>query len=186
MSRAYARVLLAAGVGSLVAAALPAQTVDQVIGKYYEAAGGLQTMKAIHAWRVSGVTSSPSGEAPFTRITLRPGLASVDFTIQGVTATQAYDGRTAWWFMPFMGQTAPDTMPSVLAASMKEEAAFDGPLLDYAVRGIGVELLGKEQVDSTSAYKLKVTMPSGNVTYYYLDAANYLPIRTEMLRTIQG
>jgi len=69
---------------------------------------------------------------------------------------------------------------------MKEEAAFDGPLLDYAVRGIQVELVGKQAVDSTPAYKLKVTMPSGNVTYYYLDAANYLPIRTEMLRTIQG
>jgi outer membrane lipoprotein-sorting protein len=175
------------GVAYVVAAtALPAQTVDQIVAKYYQAAGGLTTMKAVHSTRMSGTASGPTGEAPFTRITLRPGLARVDFTIQGTTATQAYDGQTAWWFMPFMGQTAPDTMPSSLAANMKEEAVFDGPLVDYAVRGIQIELVGKEQVDSTSAYKLKVTMPSGSVLYYYLDADSYLPIRTEATRTIQG
>jgi outer membrane lipoprotein-sorting protein len=186
MDHVRLRAFLVAGVASLVAAALPAQTVDEIIAKYYQAAGGLATMKAVHSTRVSGTTSSPNGEAPFTRITLRPGLVRVDFTIQGTTATQAFDGQTAWWFMPFMGQTAPQTMPSDLAANMKEGAAFDGPLVDYAVRGIRVEMVGKEQVDSASAYKLRVTMPSGNVTYYYLDANSYLPIRTETTRTMQG
>ena len=49
-----------------------------------------------------------------------------------------------------------------------------------------MELVDPELVDSTNAYKLKVTMPSGDVTYYYLDAATYLPIRTETTREIQG
>lgn len=171
----------------VAAAALPAQTVDEIIARYYQAAGGLDAMKAVHSTRVSGtVTLGPGMDAPFTRLTLRPSLVRVDFTLQGQTATQAYDGEHAWQFMPFFGQTAPDTMPADIARTMKEESAFDGPLVDYAVRGIQVELVGKEQVDSTSAYKLKVTMPSGSVTYYYLDVDSYLPIRTEATRTIQG
>jgi hypothetical protein len=171
----------------VAAAALPAQTVDQIVARYYQAAGGLEAMKAVHSTRVSGtVTLAPGMDAPFTRLTLRPSLVRVDFTVQGQTATQAYDGERAWQFMPFFGQSVPDTVPADIARTMKEESAFDGPLVDYAVRGIQIELVDKEQVDSTSAYKLKVTMPSGNVTYYYMDADSYLPIRTEATRTIQG
>jgi hypothetical protein len=187
MHRAVCHGLVIGAVYLLAADALPAQTVDEVVARYYQAAGGLETMKAVQSTRVSGtVTLGPGMEAPFTRITLRPSLVRVDFTLQGQTGTQAYDGEHAWQFMPFMGQAAPDTMPGDVAKNMKEESAFDGPLVDYAVRGIQVELAGKEQVDSASAYKLKVTMPGGDVTYYYIDADRYLPIRTETTRTIQG
>ncbi len=187
MGRAWCRGLVFGAAYALAAEALPAQTVDQIVAKYYQAAGGLETMKAVHSTRVSGTfTLAPGIQAPFTRITLRPSLVRFDFTLQGQAATQAYDGEHAWQYMPFLGQTAPDTMPSDIAKSMREQSTFDGPLVDYAARGIQVELVGKEQVDSTSAYKLKVTMPSGGVTYYYLDADRYLPIRSETTATSNG
>jgi outer membrane lipoprotein-sorting protein len=186
MYRVMSRGLGLVAAASLVAGRLPAQTVDEIVAKYYQAAGGLEAMKAIHATRVSGtVTLAPGTDAPFTRITMRPSSVRVDFTVQGMVGTQAYDGQTAWMYMPFMGQTAPDTMPSSMAANMQEQSTFDGPLVDYAVRGIQIELLGKEQVDSVSAYKLKVTLPSGNVTYYYMDAERYLPLRTETTLSVQ-
>ncbi len=166
---------------------LSAQTVDQIIAKYYEAAGGLDKFKAVNAMRITGrMTLGQGMEAPFTRLTKRPKMVRVDFTLQGMTATQAYDGQTAWMFVPFMGQTAAEVMPADLAKSMEEEADFDGPLVDYASRGIQVELAGDEQVEGTNAFKLKVTMKSGDVTYYFLDAEYYLPIRTEAKRTLQG
>lgn len=170
-----------------VPVSLRAQTVDQVIGKYYEAAGGLDQFKAVNSMRVSGrMTLGQGMEAPFTRITKRPKMVRVDFTLQGMTATQAYDGQTGWMFVPFMGQTAAEVMPADLAKSMEDEADFDGPLVDYQARGIQVELVGQEQVEGTNTHKLKVTMKSGEVTYYYLDAEYYLPIRTEAKRTLQG
>ncbi|MBI2072804.1 MAG: hypothetical protein HYT81_07200 [Gemmatimonadetes bacterium] len=170
-----------------VPVSLRAQTVDQVIGKYYEAAGGLDQFKAVNSMRVSGrMTLGQGMEAPFTRITKRPKMVRVDFTLQGMTATQAYDGQTGWMFVPFMGQTAAEVMPADLAKSMEDEADFDGPLVDYQARGIQVDLVGQEQVEGTNTHKLKVTMKSGEVTYYYLDAEYYLPIRTEAKRTLQG
>lgn len=166
---------------------LRAQTVGQIIGKYYEAAGGLDQFKAVNSMRVSGrMTLGQGMEAPFTRITKRPKMVRVDFTLQGMTATQAYDGQTGWMFVPFMGQTAAEVMPADLAKSMEDEADFDGPLVDYQARGIQVDLVGQEQVEGTNTHKLKVTMKSGEVTYYYLDAEYYLPIRTEAKRTLQG
>lgn len=177
----WAAALLAAPV------TLSAQTVDQIIAKYYEAAGGLDKFKAVNAMRITGrMTLGQGMEAPFTRLTKRPKMVRVDFTLQGMTATQAYDGQTAWMFVPFMGQTAAEVMPADLARTMEEEADFDGPLVDYQSRGIQVELAGNEQVEGTSAFKLKVTMKSGDVTYYFLDAEYYLPIRTEARRKLQG
>jgi hypothetical protein len=125
-------------------------------------------------------------EAPFIRVTARPKFVRLDFTLQGMTATQAYDGQTGWWFIPFMGQTAPEVMPADLAKSMDEEADFDGPLVGYKERGILVELAGQEQVEGTNTYKLKVTLKSGDVTYYFIDAEYWLPIRTQSKRTLQG
>ena len=179
--------LMLATLCSLPVAPAPAQTVDEVVAKYYEAAGGLDKFKAVNGMRVMGrVTLGQGMEAPFTRITKRPKMVRVDFTLQGMTATQAYDGQTAWMFIPFMGQTAAEVMPADLAKSMEEEADFDGPLVDYQPRGIQVELVGQEQVEGTNTFKLKVTMKSGDVTFYYLDAEYYLPLRTEAKRTIQG
>lgn len=171
----------------ILPAVLSAQTVDQIIAKYYDAAGGLDKFKAVNAMRISGrMTLGQGMEAPFTRLTKRPKMVRVDFTLQGMTATQAYDGQMAWMFMPFMGQTAAEVMPADLAKNMEEEADFDGPLVDYQSRGIQVELVGQEQVEGTNTHKIKVTMKSGDVTYYFMDAEYFLPIRTEAKRNLQG
>jgi outer membrane lipoprotein-sorting protein len=172
---------------TLTAWPVAAQTADELVGKYYAAAGGLEKFRAVNSLRITGrMTLGQGMEAPFTTVKKRPNLQRSDFTLQGVTATQAYDGHTAWMFMPFMGQAAPEVMPEDLAKEVIEDADFDGPLFDYTARGIKVDLVGKEQVEGTDTYKLQITMKSGQVTYYYLDAAEYLPIRFESKRTIQG
>ncbi len=187
MRRLLPSELLLAALCSLPAVPLVAQNVDEVIGKYYQAAGGLDKFKAVNAMRITGrLTLGQGMEAPFVRLTKRPKMVRLDFTLQGMTATQAYDGQTAWMFIPFMGQTAPELAPADVAKGMEEEADFDGPLVDYQPRGIQVELVGQEQVEGTNTYKLKVTMKSGEVSFYFIDADYYLPIRVESKRTMQG
>lgn len=187
MHRAVTRRLLLAALCALPVAPLWAQSADEIVAKYYQAAGGLDKFKAVNAMRISGhMTLGQGMEAPFTRISKRPNMQRLDFTLQGMTATQAYDGKTAWMFVPFMGQTAPELMPPDMAKNMDEEADFDGPLVGYKDRGIQVELVGQEQVEGANTYKLKVTMKSGDVTYYFVDAEGWLPIRTESKRTVQG
>ncbi len=187
MRRAVTRRLMLAALCALPVVPLWAQSADEVIAKYYQAAGGLDKFKAVNTMRISGrMTLGQGMEAPFTRISKRPNMQRLDFTLQGMTATQAYDGQTAWMFIPFMGQSAPELMPPDLAKNMDEEADFDGPLVGYKERGIQVEVAGQEQVEGANTYKLKVTMKSGDVTYYFVDAQEWLPIRTQSKRTMQG
>ena len=49
-----------------------------------------------------------------------------------------------------------------------------------------MELLGKDKVEGSDAWKLKVTLKNGDVRYVFLDADQYLEIRTEGKTTIRG
>jgi len=49
-----------------------------------------------------------------------------------------------------------------------------------------VELVGKEAVQGTDAWKLKLTLKDGDLQYVYIDAENWLPIKMDTTRTING
>jgi len=170
---------------TLVAPAL-AQTADEVIAKANEARGGLEKMKAVQSVRMKGkMTMGPGLEAPITIEMKRPRNARMEFTIQGMTGVQAYDGQQAWGISP-MGSRQPEPMPAEMAKDLDNQADIDGPLVDYKAKGHQVELVGKEKVEGSDAWKLKVTLKSGDVQYIFLDADSHLEIRNESKRTIRG
>src|SRR6266567_671919 len=67
-----------------------------------------------------------------------------------------------------------------------EDADFDEPLVNYRQKGNKVEFVGTEQVEGTDVYKLKVTLASGDLRYYYMDTDYYVPIKVEIKRMIRG
>jgi len=160
---------------------LPLQAQDlgleTVLERHFDALGGLDLIQGIQTMEGTGrMTVGPGMEAAFTRYAKRPNKVRLEIEIQGMTGVQAFDGETAWMFMPFMGQTSPELMPDDMAAAMLQEADLDGPLVDYASKGNQVELLGMED----GAYKLQVTLNTGDVQYYHIDADTFL------LRMVSG
>src|SRR5947209_5383246 len=174
-------------VGTLVAVAASAQTADEVIAKYVQAKGGREKLKAVQSVRMTGKMDIGNGaQAPFTMEMKRPNKVRTEFTLQGMTGTQAYDGTTGWMVMPFMGKKDPEVMSADDLKGIDEQADFEGPLVDYKAKGHQVELLGKETVEGTPAWKLKLTKKNGDVSYVYLDADAYLEIKEEGKRTMRG
>jgi len=172
--------ILLAGTGA-------AQTVDEIIAKNIQARGGMEKLKAVKTIRYTGkMTVGPGLEVPATMEQKRPNSVRLEFTVQGLTGIQGYDGKTGWMIMPFGGKKDPEAMGEDDLKAIAEQADFDGPLVDYKAKGSKVELLGKEAVEGTDAYKLKVTLKSGDVTTIYLDADSYLEIKNESKRTIRG
>ena len=170
---------------TVIAAPAAAQTADEVIAKSLEARGGLAKLKAIQAIRMTGKMSMGPMELPMVIEMKRPASFRADVTVQGTLAVQAYDGTTAWGIPP-MGPGQAQALPAEAAKEMANQADMDGPLVDYKAKGHQVELLGQEKVESSDAYRLKVTKKSGDVEYYFLDAHSYLPVRVEAKRTVQG
>jgi outer membrane lipoprotein-sorting protein len=170
---------------AVLAAPAAALTVDEVIAKSLEARGGLDKLKAIKAIRMTGKMSMGPMELPMVIEMKRPASFRADITVQGTLAVQAYDGTTGWGISP-MGPGQAEPVPKEAAKEMADQADMDGPLVDYKDKGSQIELLGKEKVEGSDAYKLKVTKKDGDVEYYFLDADSYLPVRVEAKRTVRG
>jgi outer membrane lipoprotein-sorting protein len=171
----------------LLATPAVAQTVDELVAKNLQARGGADKIKAVKSTRTTGKMVMGQGmEAPFVISEKRPNQTRMEFTFQGMTGVQAYDGKNGWTLMPFMGKKEPEAVPEEENKLMEEQADMDGPLVDYKAKGHKVELVGKEQVEGADAYKLKLTMKNGKTRTIYLDADSYLEIKMEAKRTVRG
>ncbi|HEV7506387.1 MAG TPA: hypothetical protein VGS07_15905 [Thermoanaerobaculia bacterium] len=173
-------------VAGLISAAAWAQTADEIIQKYEKAMGGKDKIKAVKTERVTGKMTGQGIEAPFTMEMARPNKMRMEFTIQGMTGVQAFDGTTSWTVMPFMGKTEPEAAPEEEAKKMQEQGNIDGLLMDYKDFGRTVELVGKEDLEGTPVYKLKVTQKSGDVVYLYIDADQYMLLKQTGKTKIRG
>lgn len=180
---------LTALVGLLLPLPAAAQdlTLEDVLDSYYEAIGGLDAWEAVQSMKINGTMTLRRGmEAPFTRYVKRPDKVRTDFTVQGMTMIQAYDGETAWAVVPFRGGGEPQTLDARRARGLQENADLDGVLVGHEAAGYQVELMGLEEADGTEAYKLKVTLASGDELFYYLESEYFLPIKIEGTRMVQG
>ena len=178
--------LLAAPAANLFAAEAAAPTVDSLIAKNLEARGGLDKIKAVQSMRMTGKMMMGQMEAPMIIEMKRPANMRLEFTFQGMTGVQAYDGKSGWSLEPFGGKKDPEPMSTEDLKEAEEQSDMDGPLVDYKAKGNKVELVGKDKVEGSDAWKLKITLKSGDVRYLYLDADSYLEIKGESKRTIRG
>lgn len=161
-------------------------TVDEILAKNAEAKGGLEKLRALESARFVGTMSMGGMEAPITITKARPEKTRVEFTIQGMTAIQAFDGTTGWMVMPFTGKKDPEVLPADRLKDAKSQADFDGPFIDAAKKGNKFELLGKEKIDGTDAYKLKLTTKDASESTVYLDANTFLEMKMVAKRPMQG
>jgi hypothetical protein len=172
-----------------VAASARAMTADELIAKNIQAKGGMDKIKAIQSSRTIGkmdLAGDSDLELAMAATVTRSGKVREEATLQGLTQVQAWDGKEGWQIQPFGGRKDPEKLSEDDIKGLKEDADIDGPLVDYKAKGHQVEFLGTEDVDGTEAYKLKVTLKSGDLKYYYLDPDYFLEIRITTRRMIRG
>jgi outer membrane lipoprotein-sorting protein len=157
-----------------------APSVDDLVAKNVAARGGADKIKALQTLKVTGTMTAGNGmQLPLTIFVKRPGLIRTEMSLQGTPIVQAFDGKTAWGINPMMGSTEPKQSTEAESGPVRRSAAtfLDGPLMDYKAKGNKVEYAGKEDVNGSPAYKLKVTMGTQDVDVY-IDAKNYLEVRS--------
>jgi hypothetical protein len=177
--------LLLAG-GGTHRAATAAQALDDVIAKNVAARGGMDRWQKVTTIRITGVVNSGGTEIVTLQENKRPAKIRSEFTIQGMTGVQAWDGGTGWQLMPFGGRRDPELVSAEDLKSLIEDADIEGPLVNWREKGHKVEYLGIESVDGTDAHKIRVTRKNGDFAYFYLDAEHYLEIRIENVRKVRG
>jgi hypothetical protein len=179
--------LLALATTLVFAAPARAQTADDVIARYITRVGGMEKIAAARSLRRTGKYVGSGGfEAIVVQENRRPNAVREEFTLQGMTLVNAYDGKTGWKIDPFGGKKDPEALTEEEMHGILLDADFDEPLIDYKQKGNRAELVGTDQVEGTPVYKLRITLPNGDVRHYYMDADSYVPIRMEEKRLIRG
>jgi photosystem II stability/assembly factor-like uncharacterized protein len=157
--------------------------VDEIVARHTEAVGGNASLSALHSLRLVGKISFGSGdstiELAWTALFKRPGMFREDASLQGLTAVSAYDGKEGWQVQPFEGRKDAERISADDSKALAQRADFEGPLVGWKAKGFAVSYLGTEDVDGTPALKLKVTRPSGDFEYDFLDPDYFLLIRAE-------
>jgi hypothetical protein len=180
-----------AAIGSTSVAAqtpsTPPQTADDIIARYLKTVGGIEKIQTVKSLRRTGKYIGSGGfEAIYIQENKRPNLVREDFSLQGMTAVNAWDGKTGWKIDPFGGKKDPESLSEDEMRGIVEDSDFDDPFVNYKDKGNKVELVGMDQIEGTDVYKVRVTLKSGDVRTYYFDTDYYVPIKFEETRTIRG
>lgn len=184
MKRIYNFIML---IACLLTFSANAQTADEIVANYFENTGGLDAWNAIKALKYEGVVNFSGMELPMTMIQSKEGKQLVMAELQGVTFYQGvFDGETLWSTNQ-MTMKAEKSDAEATANTKLDMNDMVDPLLNYKEKGYTLELIGKETIDGTETFKLKLTtepkkyegeeLPS--VTFYYFDTENFVPIITE-------
>ncbi|MBX2963008.1 MAG: outer membrane lipoprotein-sorting protein [Cyclobacteriaceae bacterium] len=164
-----------------------AQSVDQVLDKYFEAMGGKDKLQKLKGIKMTAKLSQSGMEIPLEIVNLADGRQYVSFSVQGMTGWQnVYDGATLWStnFMTMKPEKSDAEATENFKANI---GAFPDPFLNYKDKGYKVELVGKETVEGSEAFKIKLTRKpitvdgnkEENISFYYIDADNYVAILVE-------
>ncbi len=171
------------------APAVYAQTADEIVAKNIEAHGGAAKLRSVQSMKATGkMEIGPGMQAPVIAYQTRPNSMRTEFTFQGMTGVQTYDGarNEAWQIMPFMGKKDPELVSADERDEMADGADLDGQLMDYAKKGNKVEFLGKDKLEGTDVYKLKLTLKDGSIQTWYIDTDSNLEVRVDSERVVRG
>jgi outer membrane lipoprotein-sorting protein len=155
--------------------ALRAQTVDEVIDKYVITMGGKEKLAAIKSVYMEAVSVMQNGSEvsqKIYKVQEKLGRRDIDAGMFQMKIIVTPD--KGWTTNPRNGG-AFEPMPEERLKQMQTETDCTSPLFNYAAKGHKAELVGKEDVEGTECYKIKMTLKSGTEVTYFIDAkTNYL------------
>lgn len=123
--------------------------------------------------------SAKQVELPFVMEMKRPAKSRVELEFAGKTSIQVYDGKDGWMKRPYLNRDDWEPFSPEQAKSQAEKSGLDNPLFDYSAKGTTVALEGVEPVEGHNAYKLKLTLKSGEVQHVFIDAQSFLDVKVE-------
>src|ERR1700735_4180544 len=126
------RAVFALAAVSCLSAFTCSHTAKELVHKNTQAKGGMEKIKLAKTRRMTGRLRNARGRmAIFAQTNARPDLVRQTFTVQGMTAIQAYDGCTGWQTNPFRGRKDPELMGEDTLRDLLLASDFDGPLVNY-------------------------------------------------------
>ncbi len=157
-----------------------AQSVEEILTRYFENTGGLAKWKAQASRTAAGKMSMQGMEFPVTMYEKAPVQQKMIINVQGKELVQAYDGKEAWTINPFAGGTEPQKMSEDEAKDFKDNF-FEDEFIDYKKKGHAATFQGSEEVEGVKCFKVELIKNKDNdqedvTEVHYFDSENFVPI----------
>ncbi|MEO6612831.1 MAG: hypothetical protein ABIT05_12150 [Chitinophagaceae bacterium] len=164
-----------------------AQTADEVIQKYSAAMGGLEAFNKISSAKMTGTVTAQGNDFPVTLQIIAGKAMRTDVDIMGQAIVNVYNNGTGWKINPFAGVTVATDVTGTELTDFKAQSSLSNHLMDYKNRGHKVEYAGQEKMENLNVYKIELTnKDDGKLITYYINAADYMLVKSVMKRDIQG
>jgi hypothetical protein len=154
-----------------------AQTADEVIDKYYQAMGGKDKWLNLNSMTQTAELNIQGSTVNLKMFAENNKKFKTEISFQGMLGYDLVTSTEGWMYMPFQGQMKAEPMTKEQVEKRASQLDIQGDLLDYKKKGSTVEYLGKEDLDGTDCFKIKLTLKNGNIYNYYFDASNYYLIK---------
>ncbi|TNE73371.1 outer membrane lipoprotein-sorting protein [bacterium] len=166
---------------------LNAQTADEIINNYFENTGGKEAWLNLKGIKMNAKVNQGGLEIPLEIYQMADGRQLTKITFQGLTIKQGVFDGTTLWNTNFQTMKAEKADAEATAMMAQESQDFPDALVNYVARGYTAELIGKETIDGTETFKVKLTKKPltidgqqvDNINYYYFESENFVPILVE-------
>lgn len=168
-------------VSLLVASVCSAQTLDEIVNKYY-AANGTEVLEKATTLIMEGNMSQMGMEMPMTITIKKPNKVRVVVTFSGMEIITTFDGEKGYMVNPLSGAAEPVEIPADQLGSIQEYNMFRDNLLESFKAG-RLKLEGEEAVEGKPAYKLTITDEAGKSTTAFINKESFLTVK--MVATVE-
>ena len=165
-------------IASLSSIHIQAQTLDEIINKNIEAMGGKEKLLALNSISMEGTLSFNGQNIPVKILQLNNKGQKITLTINGMVNYTIQTKDSGWSYLPIQGQTKPEVMPSAVITEASDGLDIQGSFISYEEKGHTVELLGKDDVDGTECFKIRMVTKSGLEEILFIDTGNYYIIKS--------
>lgn len=166
------------------ATSVNAQTADEIISNYFENTGGKENWAKLEGIKMYAKINQNGMEIPIEMIQMKDGKQMTMINFQGKQIKQGvFDGETLWGsnFMTMKAEKSDKEATENMKLEMND---FPDPFFNYKEKNYTVELMGKEEIDGTEAFKIKLVrepvtidgVEEENVSYYFFDTDNFVPL----------
>jgi len=172
---------------SLMAITAMGQTADEIIANYFENTGGYENWGKLKGIKILAKAQQQGLEFPLEIVQMSDGKQYTKITFQGQELFQGvFDGTTLWNhnFQTMKAEKADEENLNNFKLNLND---FPDSFYDYKKKGYTIELVGKETVEGTETFKIKLVKEPltvdgqkvEDISYYYFDTENFVPIVQE-------
>ncbi|HTA61188.1 MAG TPA: hypothetical protein VK835_01975 [Bacteroidia bacterium] len=171
---------------SMASYAMSAQSLDEIVNKHIDAIGGRDNWAKVKSIKMESSLKANGAEIKITIYQVDKKAMRQNIALMGMEGYNIITNKEGWVYMPFQGQTKPEAMTADDVKKSQDDLNLQDDFITYKELKKKLDNMGKDDVDGTECFKLKMTGLDSAETTYYIDPSNYYVIKETKKMVVNG